>query len=98
MRTTSHPVEDIDEGCFWLYNYNLLPRGRSKTDVEGVLHIVRWDGKNNVESWYAPGARVVQTIHEVTVTKDFVIFVELGHAAEPSQYRRAPSHLHAHAL
>jgi len=84
VRTTGHPVEDIDEGCLWFCNSNLQPLGgRSSTEVEGPLHIARWDGRGNVDTWYAPGARSMQGVHEVTVTKDFVIFVELGYSPEP---------------
>lgn len=84
VRTTGHPVEDIDEGCLWFCNTDLKPLGgRSSTEVEGELHIARWDGKGNIDTWYAPGARSMQGIHEVTVTKDFVIFLELGYSPEP---------------
>jgi len=31
-----------------------------------------------VQTWFVPGARVTQVIHEVTVSKDYVIFTEVG--------------------
>jgi carotenoid cleavage dioxygenase-like enzyme len=84
VRTTGHPVEDLDEGCLWFCNANLQPLGgRSSTEVEGTLHLARWDGRGNVDTWHAPGARSMQGIHEVTVTKDFVICIDLGYSPEP---------------
>lgn len=76
--TTAHPVEDLDEECLWFCNVKMTPVGNSQTQFNNSLHVIRWDGKNDLESWYVPGAKVTQGIHEVTVTKDYVIFTEVG--------------------
>jgi carotenoid cleavage dioxygenase-like enzyme len=81
--TTGHPVEDIDEDCLWLCNLSMKPWGNSTTQAEGDLHVVRWDGSGDVQSWSVPGARVMHGIHEVTVTKDYVVFTEVGFQKEP---------------
>ncbi|CAO5192635.1 Dioxygenase [Frankia sp. AiPs1] len=83
VRTAAHPVEDLDEGCLWWCNTNLQPRGTSRTDVEGPLWVVRWDGQGDIDTWYVPGAHLVQGVHEVTVTEDYVIFTEIGFQPEP---------------
>jgi carotenoid cleavage dioxygenase-like enzyme len=83
VRTAAHPVEDLDEGCMWWCNSHLRPRGSSTTDMEGPLWVVRWDGHGDVETWYVPGAHLVQSVHEVTVTEDYVIFTEIGFQPEP---------------
>ncbi|TFE31959.1 lignostilbene alpha-beta-dioxygenase [Frankia sp. B2] len=83
VQTTSHPVVDLDDGCLWWCNIHLRPRGNSTADVEGPLWVVRWDGSGALESWHVPGARIVQGTHEVTVTRDYVIFTEIGFRPEP---------------
>ncbi len=83
VRTAAHPVEDLDEGCLWWCNTNLQPRGSSTAEVEGPLWVVRWDGHGEIETWYVPGAHLVQGVHEVTVTEDYVIFTEIGFQPEP---------------
>ncbi|MCM3883258.1 carotenoid oxygenase family protein [Frankia sp. R82] len=83
VRTAAHPVEDLDEGCLWWCNTHLQPRGTSRTDVEGPLWVVRWDGHGDIDTWYVPGAHLVQGVHEVTVTEDYVIFTEIGFQPEP---------------
>ncbi len=83
VRTASHPVEDLDDGCMWWCNTNLRPRGASTTDVEGPLWVVRWDGHGPLETWHVPGAHLVQGVHEVTVTQDYVIVTEIGFQQEP---------------
>ncbi|CAO5229889.1 carotenoid oxygenase family protein [Frankia sp. AgKG'84/4] len=83
VRTAAHPVEDLDEGCLWWCNTSLRPRGTSRTDVEGPLWLVRWDGEGEIDTWYVPGAHLVQGVHEVTVTEDYVILTEIGFQPEP---------------
>ncbi|SNQ47812.1 conserved hypothetical protein [Frankia canadensis] len=83
VRTAAHPVEDLDEGCMWWCNTNLRPRGSSRTEVEGPLWVVRWDGQGDIDTWYVPGAHLVQGVHEVTVTQDYVILTEIGFQPEP---------------
>ncbi|WP_018501063.1 carotenoid oxygenase family protein [Parafrankia discariae] len=83
VQTTSHPVVDPDEGCLWWSNIHLRPRGRSTTDVEGPLSVVRWDGHGELETWEVPGARISQGTHEIAVTRDYVVFTEIGFQPEP---------------
>lgn len=81
--TTGHPVEDLDEDCMWWCNLSMKPWGTSTKQAESILHVVRWDGKSEIEHWSVPGARVMHGIHEVTVTRDYVIFTEVGFQKEP---------------
>ncbi len=82
--TTAHPVEDLDDKCLWFCNVLMRPVGNSKTLFNNALHVVRWDGKNDLETWYVPGALVTQGIHEVTVTRDYIVFTEVGFQHELS--------------
>lgn len=81
--TTGHPVEDLDDDCMWWCNVAMRPIGKSRTDAESILHVVRWDGAGDVETWAVPGARVATGVHEVTVTRDYVIYCEVGFQKEP---------------
>ncbi|MCM3921471.1 carotenoid oxygenase family protein [Frankia sp. AiPs1] len=83
VRTAAHPVEDLDEGCMWWCNTRLHPQGTSSTDVEGTLWVARWDGAGPVQTWCVPGAHLMQGVHEVTVTEDYVIVTEIGFQQEP---------------
>jgi carotenoid cleavage dioxygenase-like enzyme len=82
VQTTSHPVEDIEENCLWFCNLNLKTVGTWTHEFDSDLHVVRWDGEGDVQTWFVPGARVTQPIHEVTVSKDYVIFAEVGFQME----------------
>jgi len=81
--TTGHPVEDSGEGCMWWCNVDHKPLGRSRSEMEGPLSIVRWDGNGHVQTWHVPGARITQGIHEVTVSRDYLILTEVGYQHEP---------------
>lgn len=83
ITTTGHPVEDLDDGCMWWCNLSMKPWGNSRKQAESGLHVVRWDGKGELETWSVPGARVMHGIHEVTVTRDYVVFTEVGFQKEP---------------
>lgn len=76
--TTAHPVEDLEDDCLWFCNVLMKPVGNSQAQFNNALHVVRWDGKSDLETWYVPGAQVTQGIHEVTVTRDYVVFTEVG--------------------
>ena len=78
VQTTSHPVEDPEEKCLWFCNLGIKTIGTSASKFDSDLHVVRWDGQGDVQTWFVPGARVTQVIHEVTVSKDYVIFTEVG--------------------
>jgi all-trans-8'-apo-beta-carotenal 15,15'-oxygenase len=84
--TTGHPVEDCEEQCMWWCNIGLEPLGRSRTDRQGPLHVVRWDGHGPIETWSVPSATITQGIHEIAVTKDYVIFTEVGNQDEPGTF------------
>lgn len=92
----SHPVEDVDLGCLWWSNYRLLPLGRSRSEIDAPLHVVRWDGEGDLDTWYVPGARLSQLVHEITVTERHVIFVTSGILPEPgAQAGRGRTRPHA---
>jgi len=76
--TTAHPVEDLHEDCLWFCNVPMTPVGNSRSQFNNPLHVMRWDGKNDLDTWYVPGAQVTQGIHEGTVTRDYVVFTEVG--------------------
>jgi carotenoid cleavage dioxygenase-like enzyme len=78
IQTTSHPVEDVEEKCLWFCNLGIKTVGTSTSKYDSDLHVVRWDGHGDVQTWFVPGARVTQVIHEVTVSRDYVIFAEVG--------------------
>jgi carotenoid cleavage dioxygenase-like enzyme len=83
ITTTGHPVEDVADACLWWCNLLMSPLGKSTTTMDAPLHVVRWDGKGGIQTWSVPGARITQGIHEVTVSRDYVIFTEVGFQHEP---------------
>lgn len=70
----------------WWCNIGLEPMGSSRTDRQGPLHVVRWDGNGEVQTWSVPSASITQGIHEIAVTQDYVIFTEVGNQDEPGAF------------
>ncbi|UQA63270.1 carotenoid oxygenase family protein [Polyangium aurulentum] len=80
--TTAHPFYDERTGEMITVNYTSGPNGQ--------LDLVRWDGEGKLERWplvLPDGAPVLilQSAHQVAVTRDHVLVMDTAFVAEPEQ-------------
>jgi len=73
--STAHPVIDPDRDVMWSVNTHL-----------GRLFVVRWDGTGPVQRWPIAGARIPQSVHTVTQTRDWLVVADCAYKVEPQVY------------
>ncbi len=72
ITSTAHPVIDPDRDCLWTVNTHW-----------GQLHVVRWDGDGRAQSWPIEGALIPQSLHTITVTRDWIVVADCAFKVEP---------------
>jgi hypothetical protein len=75
ISSTAHPVIDPDRDVLWSVNMHL-----------GQLSVVRWDGRGPVQRWPIAGARIPQSVHTVTQTRDWLVIADCAYKVEPQVY------------
>ncbi len=73
--SSAHPVIDPERDCLW--SVRLAP----SPDHPGEMapHIVRWDGESTqVQTWPVEGAHFRGTMHTITQTRDWLIYIDSG--------------------
>src|SRR5262245_23715999 len=73
--STAHPVIDPDRDVLWSVNLML-----------GKLFVVRWDGHGPVQRWPIAGARIPQSVHTITQTRDWLVIADCAYKVEPQVY------------
>jgi carotenoid cleavage dioxygenase-like enzyme len=84
IASTAHPVTDHDRDCVWTVNLFL-----------GDLYVVRWRGGRSIDRWPITGARLPQSVHTITVTRNWIIVADCAFKVEPQMLsggeRREPN-------
>jgi carotenoid cleavage dioxygenase-like enzyme len=75
ISSTAHPVIDPDRDVLWSVNLML-----------GQLFVVRWDGAGPVQRWPIAGARIPQSVHTITQTRDWLVIADCAYKVEPQVY------------
>ena len=75
ITSTAHPVIDPDRDVLWSVNTHL-----------GRLFVVRWDGSGRILRWPIAGARIPQSVHSITQTRDWLIVADCAFKLEPQVY------------
>ncbi|MFN8051763.1 MAG: carotenoid oxygenase family protein [Acidimicrobiales bacterium] len=83
ISVAAHPAPDHDEGCLWFVNYSPLP-------LTPDTFIARWDLDGPVRRWKLSGMSEFDSIHDVKVTRDHVVFTDLPFLVEPATLTGAP--------
>ncbi|MDQ2677274.1 MAG: carotenoid oxygenase family protein [Actinomycetota bacterium] len=82
----AHPAVDVDDGCMYFLNYTqLAPPG-----VAAEAHLASWDLEGPVRRWRLTGMSPYDSIHDVKVSRDHVVFADLPFVVEPETFRGAP--------
>lgn len=82
----AHPAPDFEEQRLYFVNYDqITPPGES-----GETHLARWDLHGSLERWRLSGMSPFDSIHDVKVTRDHVVFSDLPFKVEPDTFRGRP--------
>lgn len=82
----AHPAADHDERTLYFVNYNqVAPPG-----VAAETYLARWRLDGPVERWRVTGMSPFDSIHDVKVTRDHVVFTDLPFQVEPGTFRGLP--------
>ncbi len=68
--TPAHPVVDPERGCLWTCAYNPATQ---------AVWVVRYDAGKEVKRWIMKGAKIPQSVHTVSQTRNYVIVVDNGY-------------------
>ena len=79
ITSTAHPVIDPDRDVMWSVNTHL-----------GQLFVVRWDGVGPLQRWPIAGARIPQSVHTLTQTRDWLVVADCAYKVEPQVYFGQP--------
>ena len=76
--TSAHPVREPRTGEMFTVNF-----GMNALIVQPFTRLVRWDGEGTLESWSlvdedGNNVEITQSAHQVAVTEDFVIVVDVA--------------------
>lgn len=78
IAVAAHPGADWEEGALYFANYEMIP-----LSGERGFRVCRWDLEGEVEHWCLEGAGAFDSIHDVKVTRDHVIVMDLPFVNEP---------------
>jgi all-trans-8'-apo-beta-carotenal 15,15'-oxygenase len=78
IAVAAHPGADWDEQTLFFANYELIPLSERRG-----LRICRWDLESGVEHWLLEGAGSFDSIHDIKVTRNFVVMMDLPFVVEP---------------
>lgn len=83
ISVAAHPASDVDEGCLWFVNYSPLP-------LTPDTFVARWRLDGPIERWKLEGMSEFDSIHDVKVTRDHVVFTDLPFIVEPGTFVGKP--------
>lgn len=83
ISVAAHPASDVEEGCLWFVNYSPLP-------LTPDTFVARWPLDGPIERWQLDGMSEFDSIHDVKVTRDHVVFTDLPFIVEPGTFVGGP--------
>ena len=86
VSVAAHPAPDFEEEQLYFVNYVQIPM----PGVENGAWLSRWDGEGAVHQWRLDGIGTFDTIHDIKVTRDYVVFSDLPFVVEPGTFRGEP--------
>jgi len=74
----AHPGPAWDENALYFANYELIP-----LSPERGMRVCRWDLEGAVEHWKLEGVAQFDTIHDLKITRDYVVISDLPFVNDP---------------
>lgn len=79
VSVAAHPAAAHDEQALYFANYTPVPSPKGEAQVS----LARWPLEGPLQRWPLSGVEQFDTIHDVKVTSDHVVFSDLPFAVEP---------------
>lgn len=86
VAVAAHPAADVDDGCLWFVNYTQI----SAPDEAPETYLARWDLEGPVQRWRVAGMSPFDSIHDVKVSRDHLVFTDLPFHVEPGMISGEP--------
>ena len=83
ISVAAHPAADFEEGRLYFVNYSPLP-------LVAETHIAMWDLDGPIHRWKVEGMSEFESIHDIKVTRDFLVFTDLPFVIEPGTFSGEP--------
>jgi len=86
ISVAAHPAADHAESRLWFVNYSPMPINRE-------VHVAAWDLDGPIRRWKIEGMGAFDSIHDIKVTEDYLVFTDLPFVTEPQVFQgKPPSH------
>lgn len=82
VAVAAHPAADEDEGALYFVNYMQI----SPPGIAAEAYIARWLLDGPVERWRLSGMSEFDSIHDVKVTENHVVFTDLPFVVDPATF------------
>ncbi len=82
----AHPATDHDERTLYFVNYNQVAAPGAAAET----HLARWRLDGPVERWRVDGMSPFDSIHDVKITREHVVFSDLPFKVGPETFRGTP--------
>jgi all-trans-8'-apo-beta-carotenal 15,15'-oxygenase len=79
ISVAAHPGPDFEEGQLYFVNYSPMPVG-------GGVYVASWDLEGPIRKWRVEGMSEFDSIHDIKVTRDYLVFCDLPFAFEPNTF------------
>ena len=83
ISVAAHPGADHEAGRLYFVNYSPLP-------FCDDVFLAEWDLEGPISRWRIEGMSDVDSIHDVKVTRDHIVFSDLPFVVEPETFRGLP--------
>lgn len=82
----AHPAANVDDDCLWFVNYTQI----APPDVAADTYLARWDLDGPVHRWKVAGMSPFDSIHDLKVTENHLVFADLPFMVEPGMMKGEP--------
>ena len=83
ISVAAHPAADHEDGRLYFVNYSPLPVGKQ-------TYVVEWDLEGLLRKWRVEGMGDFDSIHDIKVTRDHLVFTDLPFVIEPGTFAGRP--------
>jgi carotenoid cleavage dioxygenase-like enzyme len=83
ISVAAHPAADHEDRRLWFVNYSPMPINRE-------VSIAAWDLEGPIRRWRISGMSEFDSIHDIKVTEDFLVFTDLPFVTEPQVFQGLP--------
>lgn len=83
ISVAAHPASDVPDNRLWFVNYTPMPINRR-------VFVAAWDLEGPIRRWEVEGIGEFDSIHDIKVTEDYLIFTDLPFVTEPQVFQGLP--------